>query len=115
MNRIEETEGAEDCDRILVVGALDNSESYSVDLPPNVTGITDGYIIRADDETVGQSVVTAALRDYCEMDYDFLYGDEKKEFLQKDQVKAMEKWPSESSVAVIDNTIVIKLGTEGEN
>lgn len=113
-DRIEETEGSEDCDKILVIGALDGSEAYSVNLTPNVTGITDGYIIRADDEVVAQSVLTSALNDYCSKNYVFLKGDEKKAFLQKDVVKAMGKWPAKDSVAIVDDTVVIKLSTEGE-
>ena len=46
-DRIEQTPGAENCDRIVVLGALKNSEDYSVNLTPDITGITDGYIIRA--------------------------------------------------------------------
>ena len=114
-DRIEETEGSEECQKILVIGALDNSKDYSVKLTPDITGITDGYIIRADDETVGQSVLTSALSDYCEKSYEFLSGEDKKNFMEKEEVKSMGKWPSENSVAVIDKVVVIKLGTEGEN
>ena len=105
---------AEECDRILVIGALENSEDYSVNLTPDITGITDGYIIRADDETVGQSVLCSALNDYCEKNYVFLSGDDKKIFAQKEEVKSMGVWPSKDCISVIDNTIVIKLGVEGE-
>ena len=114
-DRIEQTPGAEDCDKILVLGALDNSDKYSVNLTPDITGITDGYIIRADDETVGQSVLCSALSDYCEKNYEFISGEEKKNFAQRDDVKSMGKWPSKNCVTVIDDTIIIKLGTEGEN
>ncbi len=114
-DRIEQIPDAEDCDKILVLGALDNSKGYSVNLPPDITGITDGYILRADDETVNQSVLTAALRDYCEMDYEFLAGEEKRLLIQSEGVEAMGKWPAKDSVAVVDGTIVIKLGTEGEH
>ena len=114
-DRIEQTPGAENCNKILVLGALDNSEAYSVNLTPNITGITDGYIIRADDETVGQSVLCSALRDYCEKDYEFVSGEEKKILAQREDVESMEKWPARNCVAVIDDTIIIKLGTEGEN
>ncbi len=113
-DRIEQTEGAEKCDKILVIGALDNSEAYSVNLTPDITGITDGYILRADDETVGQSVLCSALNDYCGKNYTFVSGKEKKAFLQNNAVKTMEKWPSENSVSVVNGTIIIKLGTEGE-
>ena len=114
-DRIEQTKGAGECDKILVIGALDNSESYSVNLPPDITGITDGYIIRADDETVDQSVLCSALTDYCEKSYIFVSGEEKKALLQRKDVISMGEWPSKDSVAVIDNIVIIKLGTEGEN
>ena len=114
-DRIEQTEGTESCDKILVIGALAGSEAYSVNLTPDITGITDGYIIRKDDETVGQSVLTSALNDYCGKNFTFISGDTKREMLKKEEIKSMEKWPAKNCVAVVDDTIVIKLGTEGEN
>ena len=114
-DRIEQTQGAENCNKILVIGALDNSEAYSVNLTPDITGITDGYIIRADDETVGQSVLCSALSDYCEKDYEFISGEEKKNLVQREDVRAMEKWPANDCVAIVDDTVIIKLGTEGED
>lgn len=113
-DRIEELPDVEKCDRVLVIGALDNSHAYSVNLTPDITGITDGYIIRADDESVGQSVLCSALNDYCEKDYEFLSGAEKQKLMAKDEVVAMEEWPSKTSVAIVDDIVVIKLGTEGE-
>ena len=109
-NRIEETPKTENCDKIMVLGALENSEAYSVNLTPDITGITDGYIIRADDETVGQSVLCSALNDYCGTNYKFVSGEEKKKLSQREEVKAMEKWPSKNCVMVLGDTIIIKLG-----
>lgn len=114
-DRIEQTPGAENCDKILVIGSLDNSDKYSVNLPPDITGVTDGYIIRADDENVGQSVFCSTINDYCEKKYNFLSGKEKKKLLQKAEVKSMKKWPSDDCIRVVDETIVIKLGTEGDS
>lgn len=114
-DRIEQTPGAENCDKILVIGALENSESYSVKLAPEITGITDGYIVRADDEIVGQSVLCSALSDYCEKDYAFVSGEQKKALIQKEEVKAMGKWPASDCIAVAEETVIIKLGTEGED
>ena len=114
-DRIEQTPENEKCDKILVVGALDNSDAYSVNLTPDITGITDGYIIRKDDEIVGQSVLASALNDYCGKNFKFLSGEEKKYLIQSEEVQAMEAWPSKNCVAVIDDTIVIKLDAEGEN
>ncbi len=114
-DRVEQTEGTENCDKILVLGALDNSSDYSVNLAPDITGITDGYIIRADDETVGQSVFCSAFNDYCDKNYSFVSGEEKKNLTNNESVKTMEEWPSQNCVRVVEDTIVIKLGTEGEN
>ena len=113
-DRIEELPDIEKCDRVLVIGALDNSHAYSVNLTPDITGITDGYIIRADDETVGQSVLCSALNDYCEKDYEFLSGEEKLNLMARDEVRAMEEWPSKTSIAIVDDIVVIKLSAEGE-
>ena len=113
-DRIEKIPDAEKCDKILVIGALDNSDKYSVNLTPDITGITDGYIIRADDETVEQSVLCSALNDYCEKNYTFLRNEDKKKFLKRKEIKSMKKWPSKDCVAVIDDVVIIKLGTEGE-
>ncbi len=114
-DRIEQTPNAENCEKILVLGSLENSDNYSVNLTPDVTGITDGYIIRADDETVGQSVLASALADYCEKNYTFIQGEEKKTLAQKEEVKAMGVWPSQDSVSVLDDTVIIKLSAKGEN
>ncbi len=113
-DRIESTADSEKCRKILVVGALSDSESYSAVLPPDITGISNGYILRADDEVVGQSVLCSALNDYCGKAYSFVYGDEKREYLQKDEIKNMPSWPEENSVAVLGDVIVIKLSSEVE-
>ncbi len=109
-DRIEQTEGANQCDRILVLGHLPESEAYSVILPPDMTGTTDAYILREDDEIVGQSVLCSALNDYCAKDYRFVSGEEKELLLAKIDADKLGSWPDKSSVCVIDNVIVIKLG-----
>ncbi|MBR5295019.1 MAG: hypothetical protein IKU24_00340, partial [Clostridia bacterium] len=114
-DRIEETPGTEDCEKIVVLGSLENSEKYSVNLTPEITGITDGYILRADDEVVGQSVLCSALNDYCGKNYSFLSGEEKQRISDLEQIKEMPAWPSQDCVTVLDEVIVIKLAVEGEN
>ena len=56
----------------------------------------------------------SALNDYCGKDYDFISGDEKKTLLQSEDIKSMAQWPNDGCVKVLDDTVVIKLGTEGE-
>lgn len=114
-DRIEQTEGTESCDKILVIGALSDSEAYSVNLTPDITGITDGYILRKDDEVVGQSVLANALNDYCGKNYTFISGDQKDAMLKREDIKTMGNWPMADCVAVIDDIVVVKLCTEGEN
>lgn len=109
-DRIEQTEGAADCDSVLVLGALDNSEAYSSNLPPDMTGTTDGHIIRANDEIVGQSVLCSALNDYCGKEYRFLSGEEKEKLLGKIDEGSLCIWPDKNSIQIIDNVIVINLG-----
>lgn len=109
-DRIEQTEGATDCESVLVLGALDNSEAYSSNIPPDMTGTTDGHIIRADDEIVGQSVLCSALNDYCGKEYKFLSGEEKQKLMSKIGEDSLSNWPDKNSIQIIDNVIVIKLG-----
>ncbi len=109
-DRIEQTEGAKGCDRILVLGCLPESEAYSVVLPPEMTGTTDGYILRADDEIVGQSVLCSALNDYCNKKYQFVSGEEKADILKIIDADSLNNWPEKNSISVVNNVIVIKLG-----
>ena len=111
-DRIEQTEGAGDCDSILVIGALSDSEAYSAIVHMDMTGTTDGYILRADDEVVGQSVLCSALNDYCGKNYTFIAGEQKTALLEKIDAESMGVWPENDSIVVIDNVIVIRLGTE---
>ena len=111
-DRIEQTEGAMTCDSILVIGALADSEAYSANLPPDMTGTTDGFILRADDEVVGQSVLCSALNDYCGTNYTFLAGEEKTAILETLAENSMGIWPAADAILIVDNVIVIKLGEE---
>ena len=109
-DRIEQTEGAEDCNKIAVLDSLEDSKAYSAILPPDITGTTDGYILRADDEIVGQSVLCSALNDYCGKEYSFVVGNEKETLAKKAKEFGLENWPNKNSICVIDDVIVIKLG-----
>lgn len=109
-DRIEQIDGSDDCNNVLVLGSFDNSEAYSSNLPPDMTGTTDGYIIRADDEIVGQSVLCAALNDYCNKEYKFISGEEKQKLLSKIDKDGLSNWPDKNSIQIIENVIVIKLG-----
>ena len=109
-DRIEQTEGSNKCDSVLVLGALEDTEEYSSYISLDMTGTTDGHIIRADDEIVGQSVLCSALNDYCGKKYKFLSGEEKQELLGKIDENNLSNWPDKNSIQIIDKVIIIKLG-----
>ena len=111
-DRIESLDSPETLKRILVVGSLCDSKGYSVNFPPDITGTTDGLIIRHDDETVGQSVVASALNDYCDMSLEFVHGDEADALKGTETVINMPCWPSDGSVAALGDTVILKLGEE---
>jgi hypothetical protein len=77
-----------------------------------MTGTTDGLILRADDEIVGQSVLCSALNDYCGTSYTFVAGEEKRAMLEKIPIEKVGVWPASDSIFVVDGTIVISLGKE---
>ena len=111
-DRIEQIDGSAACDRILVLGTLENSEAYSAKLPPDMTGTTDGFILRADDEIVGQSVLCSALNDYCGTKYTFVFGEEKNALMEAFQTDRMGIWPASDSIVIANDVIIIKLGNE---
>lgn len=111
-DRIEQTPNAKNCDTVLILGALPQSEAYSSYMSPEITGTTDGITLRADDDVFEQSVFCSALNDYCAKDYDYIAGEEKLDFLENEKVKKLEKWPSKNSICVVGDVIVIKLGEE---
>ena len=109
-DRIELLDGFDRAERILVIGRLENSDDYSIDFPPEITGTTNGLIVRHDDEVVGQSVMTSALNDYCDLSLDFVSGTEAQKIESRPQIAAMPCWPNEGSVVKTeDGIIVVKL------
>jgi hypothetical protein len=109
-DRLDQTEGTEGLDKLLVLGRLYGSMAYSVNLPPDITGSTDAYIIRADDEMIAQSVLCSGLEDYCGVTYNYVHGDERKEILEKIDADKLGSWPAKDCILVVDDVIVIKLG-----
>ena len=114
-DRIELLDGFDRAERILVIGRLENSDDYSINFPPEITGTTNGLIVRHDDEVVGQSVMTSALNDYCGMSLDFVSGTEAQEIESRPQISAMPCWPNDGSVALTEDGIVVVKLSEPAN
>lgn len=111
-DRIEQLSDADQCKKIAIFGFLPGSESISVNFPPDMTGITDSYIIRKQDPMMHENVTQAMLKDYCGLSYQDTTKEEIHEIEQREEFHQMDCWPKQNSIAVIDDTLVIKFGDE---
>lgn len=114
-DRIEQLPEAAACDKIAVFGSLADSEPIAVYFPPNMTGITDGYILRKQDTSMGENVPQAMLRDYCGLSYSDTTQADKDRIAQTAQYQEMPCWPKSGSVAAFDNILVIKFSEENHS
>lgn len=111
-DRIEQFPGADKCKKIAVFGCLPGSESISINFPPDMTGITDDYIIREQDTMMHENVTQAMLNDYCGFTYKDTTKKEVQEIRKKKEFRQMGYWPERNSIAIIDDTLVIQFGDE---
>ena len=114
-DRIEQLPEAAACDKIAVFGSLADSEPIAVYFPPNMTGITDGYILRRQDTSMGENVPQAMLRDYCGLSYGDTTQADKDRIAQTAQYQEMPCWPKAGSVAAFDHILVIKFSEENDS
>lgn len=111
-DRIEQLPEAKECKKIAVLGYLPESEKISVNFPPDMTGITDSYIIRKQDTMMQENVTQAMLRDYCGIEYEDTTEEDIQKLRETKECIQMKAWPEENSVTVIEDTLVIKFGGE---
>ena len=110
-DRIEQTENSDKCEKIAVIGKLPGSEMYSSMIPPDMTGITDGYIIRETDAVIkDQNVILSTLEDYCGLKYKNCETEEIEKMKKEGVLDKMQPWSSEQSVAVYRNILIVYLG-----
>ncbi len=109
-DRIEETHGSDKCKTLAVLGIKPDSAAWSTHVRLDLTGMTDGSLLRPDDYTVNQSVITATINDYCQKDFRFATVDERRALAKDPRVLKMPFWPERGSVAVIDGCVVLRLG-----
>ena len=110
-DRIENTSGSGGCKTLAVLGIKPDSAAWSTHVRLDLTGMTDGSLLRPDDYTVNQSVITATINDYCQKDFRFATVDERRALAKDPRVLKMPFWPERGSVAVIDGYVVLRLGT----
>lgn len=113
-DRIEQMPEALGCQKIAVIGSLAGSEPYSVVLPPDMTGITDGFIIRKQDITMRENVLQAMLKDYAGLDYQNTTAAEIEQVMESEVFAEMAAWPKQGSIAVWEDILVIRLGETKE-
>lgn len=111
-DRIEQLPQADKCEKIAVFGCLPGSESISVNFPPDMTGITDHYIIRKQDAGMQENVVQAMLRDYCGLLFKDTTKEELELLLANPEYQQMGYWPEQDGISVIGNTLVIQFKEE---
>ena len=109
-DRIEQTPGAPGCRTLAVLGVKPDSAAWSSFANLDLTGVTDGSLLRPDDYTVNQSVVTATLNDYCQKKFAFATVEERRRLAADPRVRRMPLWPEPGSIAVIDGFLVLRLG-----
>ena len=80
-----------------------------------MTGITDGYILRKQDTSMGENVPQAMLRDYCGLSYSDTTQADKDRIAQTAQYQEMPCWPRAGSIAAFDNILVIKFSEENHS
>ncbi len=108
-DRIEQTPGAEKCRKLAVLGVKPDSKAWSSNVLLDVTGVTDGSLLRPDDYTVNQSVITATINDYAGKHFDFATRAERLKLAKDPRVLKMPLWPAPGSIAVVDKYLVLRL------
>ena len=110
-DRIEQTEGIENCDKISVIGTLAGSEEYSFDMTPDMTGFTKGLILRETDEIIAdQFVLSTFLREYTGLDLENATEEDTKLIEQSEDFKNMTPWPAKGAIKVKGDTVIVYLG-----
>ena len=110
-DRIEQCEGFENCNKISIIGNLAGSEEYSLNITPDMTGFTKGYILRETDEVIAdQFVVARFLREYTGLELENTDEKYTKAFEQSKEFEKMKPWPAKESVLVKDDTVIVYLG-----
>ena len=106
-------EDLNDAERIAVIGTLDDNpylnpdgeklSAISVNLPPDMTGFTDGYLMTS---AVHYSHI---LENYYHIKLDVVDQTDAEALASEKAIQEMPVWPCEGSVNIIDHTLIIKL------
>lgn len=102
-DRLEQTEGFENVSKLCVIGHFENSDKISINFPPNMTGIKEGYL------ATEQNHFAAFFDLYLGLTLDTCSEEEQSAFRQSSDVEEMGVWPEKDSIKIIEDVIIIKL------
>ncbi|NLL79378.1 MAG: hypothetical protein GX234_06270 [Clostridiales bacterium] len=103
-DRIEQTDGFENVSKLCVLGHFDDADSISINFPPNMTGIKEGYI------ATEQNHFAAFLNTYLGMELSGCTEEEAVTIGNSPESQSMALWPAASSVRIENDTVIIKIG-----
>lgn len=102
--RMEELEGFETCTELAVIGTLQDSMAVSFNLPPDMTGFTEGYIMSS------PLHFQSMLKNYCGIELDLVDQDRLEEMKETESYQNMKSWPRADSIQIKDHVLIIKIG-----
>lgn len=106
-DRLQQLDGYEDTDEILVIGTLrlknNNRREWVTDRIPPMIGLEAVNLMR------NQDFIVSILKNDLGMVLDGVSGEQKEELMQSDEVKEMGNWPAKDSVRMVDGVMVMKL------
>ncbi len=94
--------GTDGCHTLAVIGTHKDSTGISVNLPPDMTGFTDGYIMT---HALHYSLL---LERYYDLSFEPADNAAAAALAENAAVRAMPCWPEKGSVQIISDTLVIK-------
>lgn len=106
-DRLQQLEGYEDTEDILILGTLrmknENRRDWVMDRLPPMIGIEDVNLMR------NQDFIVSILNNDLGMVLDGVRGEQEETLRQTDEVMEMGCWPAADSVRLVDGVMVIKL------
>lgn len=106
-DRLQQLDGYEDADTILIIGTLrlknENRRDWVLDRVPPMIGIEDVNLMR------NQDFIVSILNNDLGMVLDGVNGEMREELLENKTVQEMGCWPAADSVRMVDGVMVMKL------
>lgn len=106
-DRLQQLDGYEDTDEILVIGTLrlknNNRREWVTERIPPMIGVEAVNLMR------NQDFIVSILKNDLGMVLDGVSGEQKEGLMRLDEVKEMGNWPAKDSVRMVDGVMVMKL------